>query len=277
VESKEAVMKRRTVVLLAMLAALGILIAIPAFAGDRPKSLKGKSRGLHVLLSSTATVEVYEGEKLVFKYNGKKSSKFDGHEVDVAIPPYADCEVRITATEDGHMTYIAAEEAYGRPAYRSIIYSKVEMQDGEVFTGWFPAYEAEDYDLVNEGTSLAYTLVGPSGEEFEAIEGDYETMLCKFKYSTNDKALGIVIPVRETSLLGKVVAAQALPSKKGVFEGWYEDGVKIEDAEELYKFEAETDRELEARFTEKESDGDTETVKSSKSWPILRRGSAWLR
>ncbi|MDR1642555.1 MAG: hypothetical protein LBT59_22940 [Clostridiales bacterium] len=270
-------MKKSAVAFLAILVTLGMLISIPTFAAERPKNLNGKYRRLHLMLSAKANVEVYEGEKVVFRYKARSAStywnsdaQYDGYEVDVDIPAYKDCEVKITATEDGHMTYIAAEAAYSRPAYRAVIYNQIDFVEGDEYVGSFPAYEEADYDKDVEGTEIRYTLVDPWGYELEpTIEGDYEDMFVTFEYDTNDSSLGVVVPVKEKSLLGRTVTAKAVAGRKGVFEGWYEDDELIEESE-TYKFEAEYDRTLEARFAAKDPDA-VETTKSSS----LKSKSYW--
>ncbi|MDR1640617.1 MAG: hypothetical protein LBC41_18175 [Clostridiales bacterium] len=230
-----------------------VAIAVPAYANGEVGNEESKYRALRII--GAANVEIYEDGKLALKItgeaiDGKITAYLDGAEKYAFIPPSANYDVKITTTGDGILSYLVTEEDYGGgKAARAILYNQVKVSKGETYTGTLPKYSAADYNLTRKGTSLAYTLVSPSGTAIRPyMDGDIDGITFIVEAFSNDETLGSVIPRSKGLYMGQIAVVTAYMADGAEFDGWYEKGKKIEGAGDVYEFSIQTDRELVAHF-----------------------------
>ncbi|MDR1642677.1 MAG: VWA domain-containing protein [Clostridiales bacterium] len=216
----------------------------------------GKHRIIHIYCP--VDVEAYDSDgKLVLQIidnvptdiEGGVMAYVKGDEKVAFLPPDQSYEVKIAATDDGYMTYMATEEdAAASTSLRAVTYSNIELSDGEVFTAYLPEYQSEDYERENEATSYSYTLADSSGQLLTPThDGDIDEITFDIKSKTSDETLGTAIG-NKSMCLGQLATVAAFAAEGALFEGWYEDGEKIEEAGMVYEFNVQGDRELTARF-----------------------------
>jgi hypothetical protein len=175
----------------------------------------------------------------------------DGEEKAVYLPPDEDYRVEIVARDAGTMSYLVSEEDFGGgSSARVMVYKQIYIKKGEVYRANVPAYTENDYGIASEGTEIDYRLTDPYGAIIEPTADVTDVDLVKFstKVSSNKEPYGTVIGNKRL-LMGQYATVVALWADVAKFEGWYENGVKIPDADAVYTFRVVEDRELEARFT----------------------------
>jgi hypothetical protein len=101
--------------------------------------------------------------------------------------------------------------------------------------------------LEDQGTDIAYTLSGPSGDLVPASDGSIDDVLFKVEVKSSSESLGTVVG-SASAFIGQRAEVAAFASENAVFEGWYENGAKIEGAGSVYEFSIQSDRELVAHF-----------------------------
>jgi uncharacterized protein YegL len=185
---------------------------------------------------------------------GGLASYVDGDEKIAYFPPDESYEVKVKATDDGYMTYMVTEEDFsGSVAPRAVVFNQVELVKGEVFTGELPAYSEEDYELEDEATDTSYTLADSSGALIEPTsDGSLESVSFSINVESSDDSLGEVLG-QTTLCMGQSATVIAVANDTASFDGWYEDGEKVEGADRVYEFGVQSDRELVARFVANES------------------------
>jgi hypothetical protein len=213
-------------------------------------------RAVHI--NCLANVEVFDdnGKRVAIMTDSELEVKIlacsDGEEKILYLPPDMGYTVKITATEDGLMTYMLLEKKTGvSKLLRAVLYCQVEIKKGEAYTGSVPALSEQDYENTENGTKISYTLSEPSGQPFAPTsDGSVDDVILDFEVSINDESLG---EVKDPPLAyrGQHVVAEVCVNNDALFDGWYENGAKIEGADSSYPFVIERSRKLVAQVTKK--------------------------
>jgi hypothetical protein len=148
------------------------------------------------------------------------------------------------------MTFMVTEEdpSSGK-SLRAVVFNQVELAKGDVFTAALPEYAPEDYDLLDEPTSSAYTLYDPAGRLLSPdLDGGVDEATFSVKAASSDTSLGTVVGSK-TLYMGQRAVVVALAGENAQFDGWCENEAKIEDAGSIYEFSVQSDRELIAQFS----------------------------
>lgn len=96
-----------------------------------------------------------------------------------------------------------------------------------------------------EGAGATYSF---GAEDFRMLEARFREIPTVPFFIMGEAETGGTTTGSGVYLYGETVTLVATPSAGFVFDGWYEDDVKIIGADETYTFIAEDDRLIEARF-----------------------------
>lgn len=111
--------------------------------------------------------------------------------------------------------------------------------EGYIFDGWY-----ED-DVKINGANATYSFIAEKDRTLEARFREIPTLPF---FILGEAGTGGDTTGSGVYLYGELVTLVAIPDEGYVFDGWYEDNVKITDIGATYTFIAENDRLLEARF-----------------------------
>ena len=159
--------------------------------------------------------------------------------------------VEIIATNDGIMEYSVKEFDANGNTTRKVTISEVVLSNGTVFTGNVDSEintPVENYRLTSSDGGRHYVNIDLSGNDVNNIN---ITLSASGNGEISDNILATT---------GDYISVSAVANDDWVFTGWYENGVKIADAGEVYGFTAVADRNLEARFAEEQSPVDSYTI-----------------
>ncbi|GAC42136.1 stalk domain-containing protein [Paenibacillus popilliae] len=179
----------------------------------------------------------------------------DGEKL-IYLPADADFSVRLTATDDGEMTYSVNEYCFeAGEVSRVVNYYEVPIATGMMFSGNIPAYGITDIENgMENGSSSRYSL-SCNGTEIvpdEDLTGS-EAMEAYFvvEVLSENEEHGTVTGqgVRQ---LGNYAQISAIANDGYEFEGWYVDNNKVSSTTE-YRFIVKSDVTLLAKFTLKNS------------------------
>ncbi|MDR1641775.1 MAG: hypothetical protein LBT59_18945 [Clostridiales bacterium] len=209
-------------------------------------------------INGTADVEAYDGKgKLVLQIKdgalkdvGGIAVHVDGDEKIAYFPPNVAYSVKVIAKQDSSMTYMVSEEDFtGGVPPRAVVYNQLKLAKGSTYTGTLPAYSSKDYKLEDKGTSLSYTLADSAGKAIKpTYDGGVEGISFSIKAESSNTSVGTTMGTK-SYYMGQKATVVALCVNDSSFDGWYENGKKIEGANLAYTFNVQGNRNLTARFT----------------------------
>jgi murein DD-endopeptidase MepM/ murein hydrolase activator NlpD len=154
--------------------------------------------------------------------------------------------IEIIATEEGIMDYSIEE------MYRKVMLNDISLTKGEIFTGYVNTEKdapSEVYELTSSKGQKYYATEDLTGNDFKNIDITISTIGDKTTSSTGKATKGDYIVINARDYYG---GDDYYGLEDWEFEGWYENGVRIDGAEERYSFYASVNRELTARYVQKE-------------------------
>lgn len=213
------------------------------------------SSGVKVAAIIQDTPVEIEGSSIISSVNSNGEKQF-------FLPATESYHLTLTAVDNGDMTYTVNEfNPVVESINRIVCNYDVPLRKGDVFQAEVPAFDEADIEngtAVN-GSGVDYTMRDPGNK---VIEPDVNM--------TGEEAANAVYTIQASSentkqgivtgggivRFGSFVKVMAQPVEGYVLEGWYTDGRKVsEDAE--YRFRAEGDLEITARFKEQVTQTDT--------------------
>lgn len=192
---------------------------------------------------------------------------------DELVAEIVDDKVNEDLLEDGLAAWVEGDAKYvdlpDEEAYRieltpnddgemDVVLTHCSSEDGVMEQAGYDGLtlvEGESYELTTTGGATGETAIV---EETSLVDSDGRSVAVDYSVS-GDELDSITLAVTAegsgvascpvTATRGDYVTARAIPSEGGSFEGWYEDGALV-SADADYRFRAELDRTLVARFSE---------------------------
>ena len=201
--------------------------------------------GIHITFNQTVSIKC-PVDVAVYNSSGEKIGAISSGIIDETIP-YDENNPLVLFVEDGTKTLIFPSENDYRieiSAYDDGVMHYAEWQtdeSGNVIS-----------ESINQSIPLTNNLeitVNPGFSDAEPnysflfIDDEQINVIISVSQSTNGRVLG-----EGSYTIENEVTLFAIPNDGYIFEGWYEDGIRISGTEEAYSFTATTDRSLEARF-----------------------------
>ncbi|MTD41804.1 VWA domain-containing protein [Erwinia sp. CPCC 100877] len=177
----------------------------------------------------------------------------------IYLPPDADYSVKLTATDNGKMSYAVNEYSYEAGEITRIRnYYDLPLQKGKAYTGQVPAYTNEELENGTEnGTNVSYTLVDEHTKQeiIPAAELAGEEAAAEYQITAEsaDEGEGIVFG-GGLYKVGNFVQLTAVPNEGYEFVGWYQDEKQV-STEVNYRFRVEAEKHLIAKFKPKKGQG----------------------
>jgi hypothetical protein len=173
-----------------------------------------------------------------------------------------DYRIELTATDNGAMNYSISEiENRQNLLTRKVMMKDIPLTKGEVFTSHITTKKgtpSETYELASNTGKKYYADEELSGSDVNNIT---ITLLSVVENGPVEKDYTFRVTKDDYTTIGPFEYGDDLE-----FDGWYENGIKIEGAGQLYSFHASVDRELVARFVPKNSDtGNTDESDKDKA------------
>jgi len=153
------------------------------------------------------------------------------------LPISGEFEIKISATDSGFVSYLVSEYDMNRNTEKSIKeFNNVSINNGDILIGRVFSIDAD-----NDNNEFTLEINGKRIVDSYIINATART--------------GGTVSGSGTFESGIQVTLTATPNSNYTFDGWYENGVKINEAGMTYSFAADSSRTLEARFTAIPSQG----------------------
>ena len=203
--------------------------------------------------SGELVAEIVGGEVNEELLDGGLAAWVDGDAKCVELPDEEAYRVVLEPTADGEMDVVLTHRTAEDEVLEQLGYDGLPLEEGR-------AYELATTGAAGEQTPIAETteLTGPGSEH---VEPDYDLTgdgLGSVSISATAEGPGVA-HCQQVATRGDRVTARAVAAEGAAFLGWYEGG-ELVSADADYQFEAESDRELEARFAEEEATPSTVSV-----------------
>jgi hypothetical protein len=170
----------------------------------------------------------------------------------VILPSKGEYTAKLTATDDGQMSFALYERCYEASAYTRILnYNDIAIKKGDVFIGRIPAFsEADIENGTRNGSSVTYSLTAPDSIEIvPSLELRGDSAMDPYYLVTlipNNIQFGTV-KGQGYRLVGGFAAINAIPNDGYEFVGWYSDDKEL-SKEASYRLRVDKNISLTARF-----------------------------
>jgi len=222
-----------------------------------------------VRVNCPVAVEIYHGSTLVASISEDGANDIFGSSIGawlddsgqmvIALPWDSEYSVKMTATDNGTVTYSVSEFSITYGTTRVVNYYEVPVEIGDILTGTIEnaeSLEEQSQESVYELTSTNSDTAILSPEEMNG--NDIET--CNVTLNINGS--GTVIG-QSSAQKGEFVRLTAIADNGNRFVGWYKNGTQI-STDAQYRFCLKADCELTAVFAST-SGGNSSNLSNSSS------------
>ena len=220
------------------------------FAYDNENDLFGQAAFKKMVIGCPVNVNIYnsEGELLASIIDNKIIVDYlpviiKGDIKEIYIYGQDNYKIEIIATDSGTMNYYVKEFDEIKNQIRQVNFMPINLLDGMIFSGEInneTEIPIENYKLISDYNGEIQTIF--------ANEDLKDDNVHNINISVKSNGNGFVSGNQIVSK-GDFVTVIATPKENEEFIGWYENGMKINKAEEIYTFITTANRVLEAKFT----------------------------